>query len=234
MGSGIVSIVSCIKSKLLTPHPQWQWWISQVAGVAPDSRQHQLSAAPHRAGDWPAGDWGLGGWGVRPELRPQQPRHRPQGHHAGVHGVCSGVTPVPVVSKTTDIKADQSFIFISSIPNFALNESHKSHCRSVCGHLLPLLKTFYLRILGLWGVSIVIFCCFIYFNNLLWCCNLNHAVSSISVHIFLTEFFCLLSLCCFGHFMLSCIYHFITVISLTYFVLFSSSLIWNKYLFMIQ
>lgn len=125
--------------------------ICQVAGVAADSRQYQLAAAPHRAGDWPAGDGGLGGRGVRPELRPQQPRHRPQGHHARVHGVCSGVTPVavPVVSKTTDIKADQSLIFIFSIPKFALNESYKSHCRSVCGHLLPLLTTFYLRILGL-------------------------------------------------------------------------------------
>ena len=208
----------------------------QVDSVATDSEEYNFTAAPHREGDWAAGDGGLRGRGVRPELRPQQPRHRPQGHHARVHGVCSGVTPVavPVVSQTTDIKAEQSFIFKSSIPKFALNESYKSHCRSVCGHLLPLLTTFSLRILGLWAVSIVIFCCFIYFIHLLWCCNLNHAVSSISVHIFLTEFFCLLLLCCFGHFMLTCIYHFITVISLTYFVLFSSSLIWNKYLFMIQ
>ena len=60
--------------------------ISQVTGVAVDQSQHQLPEASHRAGDGEAGDGGLGGRGVRPELRPPQPRHRPQGHHAGVHG----------------------------------------------------------------------------------------------------------------------------------------------------
>ena len=84
----------------------------QVAGAVADPSQHNLAAAPHRAGHWEAGDGGLGGRGVRPELRPPQPRHPPQGHHARVHGVCAGVTPVavPVVSTITDIKADQSFI----------------------------------------------------------------------------------------------------------------------------
>ena len=70
--------------------------IPQVGGAAADPSQHQLPAAPHRAGDGAAGAGGLGGRGVRPELRPPQPRHRPQGHHARVHGVCSGVTPVAV------------------------------------------------------------------------------------------------------------------------------------------
>ena len=82
--------------------------IPQVTGVAVDQSQHQLPEASHRAGDGEAGDGGLGGRGVRPELRPPQPRHLPQGHHAGVHGVCSGVTPVavPVLSQTTDSKAE--------------------------------------------------------------------------------------------------------------------------------
>ena len=63
--------------------------IFQITGVAVDQSQHQLPEASHRAGDREAGDGGLGGRGVRPELRPPQPRHLPQGHHAGVHGAAT-------------------------------------------------------------------------------------------------------------------------------------------------
>ena len=113
---------------------------SQADSAAAHPQEHHESEAPHRAGDGEAGHRGLGGRGVRPHLRPPQPRPRTEGHHAGVNGVCAGVTPVVVLvpCKTTD---DSAALSEQSQTLHSMNPINLC-CRSLCGHLLPLLTIF--------------------------------------------------------------------------------------------
>ena len=90
--------------------------IPQVDSAAADPSQHQLPAAPHRAGDGAAGAGGLGGRGVRPQLRPPQPRHRPQGHHARVHGAAPSAGETIQQNEFVPTLNARIFVHIFKIP----------------------------------------------------------------------------------------------------------------------